>query len=298
VGSAGRVSASRAAWGQVVELVALGAMALSLLAASVVVLLVDEPAFRRAVGSSAGAVAPPTPGPGPAERGRMLFQTVGCVGCHVGPGVPRGMTSQIGPNLTLLPSVAASRKPGVSAEGYVAESIRDPSAFLAPGYGSGSVEMPRFGLPEQDVQALVRFLLAPGEADTPRDPAASAASEPEDVPGGLPMQTAPPPRIEERRFDPAPVGSTYPTVWVGDDVTMSITFAEGSEPNGELSVRFLEDDGHGDMTVTVRAERIGPRSWRAHFALPRVGRWEGQEEMQGVQHGPPPFALRVVRPSG
>jgi hypothetical protein len=46
------VSASSSARTGLVELTAIGAMAVGLLAATAVVLLVDEPTFRRAVGSS------------------------------------------------------------------------------------------------------------------------------------------------------------------------------------------------------------------------------------------------------
>ena len=150
---------------------------------------------------------------------------------------------------------------------------------------------------EQDVQALVRFLLdAPDRLD---EAAASAEASGRAVAASVPDQSLPPPRVQDRRFDPSPPGAAYPTVWVGDDVTMVVVFAEGPQPRGELVTHFVEDDGHGDMTVSVRAEPVAPWTWRARFALPRAGRWEGHDELDGgVVQGPPPFALRVVRTSG
>ncbi|HEV8634806.1 MAG TPA: hypothetical protein VG370_11280 [Chloroflexota bacterium] len=71
-----------------------------------------------------------------------------------------------------------------------------------------------------------------------------------------------------------------------------------------METRFVEDDGHGAMTVAVPAERTAPGIWRASFALPRTGRWEGVHEYR-VQTPAgrtlirsTPFALRVVRPGG
>jgi hypothetical protein len=49
--------------------------------------------------------------------------------------------------------------------------------------------------------------------------------------------------------------------------------------------------------VTVRADRVAPTTWRASFALPRVGRWEGRHELGGsAEDDPAPFALRAIRP--
>lgn len=48
------------------------------------------------------------------------------------------------PDLRPLRDVAATRRSGMSAEAYVAESIRDPGAFVASGYEGGAIRMPRF----------------------------------------------------------------------------------------------------------------------------------------------------------
>jgi hypothetical protein len=268
----------RAAWADLIELAAVGATAVGLAVAAVAVLVVDEPAVRRAVGSSAQSA--PT-AEAPRARGRMLFQTVGCVGCHLGPdGLSGGV--QAGPDLRRLRDVAGGRRTGMSAAAYVRESIRDPDAFRVPEFEGIAIAMPRFDLSDGDVDALVAFLLA---SDAPELPAEGAGQE-------LPSRLLPP-RIESRSFDPSPPGTAYPTVWLGDDVTMLVTFAEGSEPSA-LVTHFVDDDGHGSMTITVRAERVATRTWRARFAMPRVGRWEGRHELAGAS--PPPFALRVIRP--
>ncbi|HEY3083796.1 MAG TPA: c-type cytochrome [Chloroflexota bacterium] len=281
-----------------VELIALGAMAIGLLAAAVAVLLVDEPVFRRALGSAPVAAAASAAGTGraltPAERGAALFQTVGCVGCHVGPGIRQGNAPEVGPSLVRLGEVAATRRPGMSAETYVAESIREPGAFVVPGF-AGPVQMPRFGLADPDVDALVRFLLASAGETSPGDAPPGAAPSPGAAPPG---QSSPLPRIVERRFDPAPPHAAYPTVWVGDDVTMVLRFAEGPQPVGEVLTQFTEEDGHGDLSVTVRAEQVAPFTWRASFVLPRVGRWEGRHRFAGGEDAARPFALRAIRVSG
>lgn len=84
---------------------------------------------------------------------RQLFQAKGCGGCHALAGVSN---SRIGPDLTNLPRVAASRKPGYSAEAYVRESILDPQAYVVPGFGA---EMPRLPVIEREADILVEFLL-------------------------------------------------------------------------------------------------------------------------------------------
>jgi mono/diheme cytochrome c family protein len=147
-----------------------GLAAAVLLVASALVLLfdggqeaaagLDEPASQP-TGSAAeldGVAGQPT-GAAAVEYGRALFSAKGCSGCHsLGPlraGAP------VGPDLTALPTVSATRKPGLSAEGYVRESLASPQAFVVPGFGP---QMPLLSLSEAETQALIAFLLAPREA--------------------------------------------------------------------------------------------------------------------------------------
>lgn len=68
----------------------------------------------------------------PEERGKALFQstTVGCNRCHK--IANRGGTR--GPDLTEVGSRAGTRKPGMSADDYLWESITNPKAFVVPDY--------------------------------------------------------------------------------------------------------------------------------------------------------------------
>jgi cytochrome c oxidase subunit II len=96
----------------------------------------------------------------------MLFQVTAmepaepCGTCHTIAGVP-GMNGAIGPELTHVGTVAASRKPGMSAEDYLNESIVNPTAFIVPGFPPA---MPPNGgdpnLDDQKRSAIVAYLLS------------------------------------------------------------------------------------------------------------------------------------------
>ena len=84
----------------------------------------------------------------------------GCGACHTVEGVAAGM---VGPDLTHIGSEAASRKPGMSAEEYLIESIKNPEAFVAegveramPGLMTAAVTA---NLTDEEVDGLVAFLL-------------------------------------------------------------------------------------------------------------------------------------------
>jgi len=100
------------------------------------------------VASAAGAL----------DRGRSLFYVKGCVSCHAKIG-ERAPTAAVGPDLSGLASRAAERRPGMSAEAYVRESIKSPSAFIVPPYGSATFGMPDLGLSDDEIDALSAFLL-------------------------------------------------------------------------------------------------------------------------------------------
>ncbi len=105
----------------------------------------------------------PTPTPSAAEqadpvaRGRQVFTSRGCGGCHTIQGISTGT---VAPNLSQIGTVAATRKEGMSAEDYIRESILNPDAFVVEGY---QPIMPKnFGdqLSQQELDDLVAFLLA------------------------------------------------------------------------------------------------------------------------------------------
>jgi cytochrome c551/c552 len=94
------------------------------------------------------------------ERGEMLFYAKGCVTCHRMAGISQGVGA---PDLTSIETAAASRRPGLSAEAYIRESLLTPAAFIAPGWSamSGNLAMPDLGLSDAEIEALTAFLLAP-----------------------------------------------------------------------------------------------------------------------------------------
>ena len=96
----------------------------------------------------------------PVHLGKQLIQQEPCGTCHTIAGVP-GMNGTIGPELTHVGTVAASRKPGMSAEDYLNESIVNPTAFIVPGFPPAMP--PNGGDPNLDDQkraAIVAYLLS------------------------------------------------------------------------------------------------------------------------------------------
>lgn len=92
-----------------------------------------------------------------APSGEVLFLSKGCSGCHSIDGVAESASQ--GPDLTHVAQVAGKRVLGLSAEEYVRQSVREPQAFLVPGFAGGFVEMPTLPLAEDEIDSLVAFLL-------------------------------------------------------------------------------------------------------------------------------------------
>lgn len=91
-----------------------------------------------------------------APDGLVVFQTRGCSGCHVLAGVSDDQS--IGPVLTDLEERAGTRVDGLTADEYVTQSIRSPSAYVVSGFGD---MMPSLRLTDAEVAALVDLLLEP-----------------------------------------------------------------------------------------------------------------------------------------
>lgn len=91
----------------------------------------------------------------PLERGKQVYREKNCGTCHrIG-----GDGGTTGPPLTRIATVAETRRSGMSAEDYIRESIRDPGAYVVPGFPD---TMPRGldrGLTQEDADDLVRYLL-------------------------------------------------------------------------------------------------------------------------------------------
>lgn len=92
----------------------------------------------------------------PVARGRQVYRQLGCGQCHQ----IEGSGGRLGPDLSHIASVAATRRPGVAPEDYIRESLDSPGAYVVPGYND---VMPRGlvrGHSEFDVDSLVRYLMS------------------------------------------------------------------------------------------------------------------------------------------
>lgn len=95
----------------------------------------------------------------PVAQGQAVFTGSGtCAACHTIEGVS-GAAGTVGPNLTHIGTVAASRKESISAEEYIRESISSPSAFVVAGF---TAVMPSLSaaLTTEELDNLVEFLLS------------------------------------------------------------------------------------------------------------------------------------------
>jgi mono/diheme cytochrome c family protein len=102
------------------------------------------------------ACAPEPPATEPVARGRQVYRSLGCANCHE----PNLFGQRLGPPLDHIGTVAGTRRPGLSAEAYIGQSILDPGAYVVPGYQDS---MPRDlgrDLSPTDLNALVAYLLS------------------------------------------------------------------------------------------------------------------------------------------
>ena len=105
-----------------------------------------------------------------AADGAALFHVKGCATCHEGPGT--GTMMGIGPSLAHAGDWASTRVEGMSAADYLAQSMLQPAAFISPawtGPNGPTTGMPQLQLSDEDVEALVHFLLASQSATSTVD---------------------------------------------------------------------------------------------------------------------------------
>ena len=91
----------------------------------------------------------------PIQRGRQVYREKNCASCHV-IGADGGT---IGPPLTHIGTIAADRESGVSAEDYIGQSIRDPGAYVVPGFPDTMSRGLDRGMSQEDFDDLVQYLL-------------------------------------------------------------------------------------------------------------------------------------------
>lgn len=106
--------------------------------------------------------------PAPAEVAAIVTKGT-CFACHVIPGVPNA-AGQVGPNLSEIGVVGATRIPGYTAEQYIRESLLQPNDFIAPECPTGpclpNLMVQNLGdtLTEEEIDTLVAYLATLGVA--------------------------------------------------------------------------------------------------------------------------------------
>ena len=106
--------------------------------------------------TTTGPAATTAPAAPQADRaaGKQLFAANGCGSCHT--FKPAGATGKVGPDLDNLAADAQKANHG-SLAAYTSESIKDPGAYVVPGYPNG-VMPPFASLGDAKIADLVAFL--------------------------------------------------------------------------------------------------------------------------------------------
>lgn len=104
------------------------------------------------------------PSEDPVFAGQLVYNQFGCGACHTMEGISAGV---VGPNLSQIATVAATRIDGYTAEDYIRESILMPGAYISPDCPTGpcaepSVMPATFGeqMTEDQINNLLTFLLS------------------------------------------------------------------------------------------------------------------------------------------
>ena len=116
------------------------------------------------VAGSSGVAQDPAASNELVERGRELYLEHHCGACHA--LAATGSQGFFGPAHDAVAVLAAARiaDPNYSGEAataadYLRESIVAPAAYVVPGYAFTRHSMPAYDLPENDLNALVAFLM-------------------------------------------------------------------------------------------------------------------------------------------
>ncbi len=123
--------------------------------------LVD--ALQQAPAAEAGEEAGTEMGDDPVEVGAVLFAQV-CAACHAD-------TDTVGPALPHIAAEAAAtaEELGMTTEEYLHQSIVDPAAYVVEGFQP--IMPPGYGdqYTEDELEALIAYILAQGEAEAPAE---------------------------------------------------------------------------------------------------------------------------------
>jgi mono/diheme cytochrome c family protein len=105
-------------------------------------------------GAATTTTAAPAAPQGDAAAGKQLFAANGCAACHT--YKPAGATGKVGPDLDNLAADAQKANQG-SLAAYTAESIKNPGAYVVPGFPNG-VMPPFASLGDKKIADLVAFV--------------------------------------------------------------------------------------------------------------------------------------------
>jgi len=108
---------------------------------------------REAKAKEGAATTTTTAAAGDPAAGKAIFASKGCAACHTFKAA--GATGKVGPDLDSLKTEAAGA--GQPEDQFIATSINDPNAYIAPGFAKPSA-MPPLGLTPKQVADLVAFL--------------------------------------------------------------------------------------------------------------------------------------------
>ncbi len=92
----------------------------------------------------------------PVARGRQVYRQQGCAQCHQ----IEGSGGRLGPDLSHIGTIAATRRPGAAAEDYIEESLEQPGAYIVPGFPDIMPRALAQGLSDFDRESLIRYLMS------------------------------------------------------------------------------------------------------------------------------------------
>jgi cytochrome c551/c552 len=90
------------------------------------------------------------------SRGDALLVQYGCAACH-----RLGVDANVAPSFVGIAQRAATRRPPLSAQAYLYESIRNPSAFVVEEYSNAMPQNYGERITQDDLRDMIAYLLSP-----------------------------------------------------------------------------------------------------------------------------------------